>query len=48
MQLHQNATDGVLTWSICIALAEGGIGEAHGAVADNHKARQVAELRVVH
>lgn len=39
---------GVLTWPIGVALAEGGIGEAHGAVADNDKAWQAGELRVVH
>lgn len=42
------AVSGILTWSIGVALAEGGIGEAHGAVADNHKAWQAAELRFVH
>ena len=39
---------GLLTWPIGVALAEGGIGEAHGAVADNHEAWQAAELRIVH
>lgn len=39
---------GVLTWAIGVALAEGGIGEAHRAVADNDKAWQAGELRVVY
>lgn len=38
----------VLTWPIGVALAEGGIGEAHRAVADDDKAWQAGELRVVH
>lgn len=39
---------GVLTWPIGVALAEGGVGEAHRAVADDDKAWQAGELRVVH
>lgn len=41
-------TEGVTTCSIGVALAECNIVEAHGAVADDDKARQVGELGVVH
>ncbi len=34
----------ICTRPIGVALAEGHIVEAHGAVADNHKAWQIAEL----
>lgn len=37
-----------LTWSISVPLAESDIAELHSAVADNHKARQAGELRVLH
>lgn len=39
---------GCLTCPIGVALAEGGIGEAHGAVADDDKAWQAVKQRVVH
>ena len=41
-------TEEVTTCSICVALAEGDIVEAHGAVADNDKAGQAGELGVLH
>jgi len=38
----------VSTWPVGVALAEGDVVEAHGAVADNDEAGQAGELGVLH
>lgn len=47
-QAGAGAGAGVLTCPVGVALAEGSISEAHGAVADNDKAWQAVKQRIVH